>query len=67
MSWNEERVEKLKTWWAEGQTASQIADKLGNVSRNAVIGKVYRLGLSGRGRPVRSPSTPAPRNAPPNA
>ncbi|MCI4660733.1 MAG: GcrA cell cycle regulator [Neomegalonema sp.] len=48
MSWTNERVEKLKELWAEGKTASQIAKELGNVSRNAVIGKVHRLGLSNR-------------------
>lgn len=48
MSWTDERVEKLKELWAEGQTASQIAKALGGVSRNAVIGKVHRLGLSNR-------------------
>ena len=48
MSWSEERVEALKTMWAEGKSASQIAKELGNVTRNAVIGKVHRLGLSNR-------------------
>lgn len=48
MSWTEERVEKLKQLWAEGLSASQIARTLGEVTRNAVIGKVHRLGLSGR-------------------
>ncbi len=48
MSWTEERVELLKKLWTDGLSASQIACKLGNVSRNAVIGKVHRLGLSGR-------------------
>ena len=48
MSWTEERVETLKKMWAEGQSASQIAKELGGVSRNAVIGKVHRLGLSNR-------------------
>ena len=48
MSWNEERVEALRTMWAEGKSASQIAKELGNVTRNAVIGKVHRLGLSNR-------------------
>jgi len=48
MSWNEERVEKLKKMWGEGQSASQIAKELGGVTRNAVIGKVHRLGLSNR-------------------
>jgi len=48
MSWTEERVETLKTMWAEGKSASQIAKELGGVTRNAVIGKVHRLGLSNR-------------------
>ena len=48
MSWTEERVETLKKMWAEGQSASQIAKELGGVTRNAVIGKVHRLGLSNR-------------------
>ncbi|MEM6588664.1 MAG: GcrA family cell cycle regulator [Pseudomonadota bacterium] len=48
MSWTEERVEKLKKMWVEGQSASQIAKELGGVTRNAVIGKVHRLGLSNR-------------------
>ncbi len=48
MSWNEERVDLLKRLWAEGQSASQIAKELGGVTRNAVIGKVHRLGLSNR-------------------
>ena len=48
MSWNDERVETLKKLWSEGLSASQIAGRLGSVTRNAVIGKVHRLGLSGR-------------------
>ncbi|MBN2906374.1 MAG: GcrA cell cycle regulator [Rhodobacteraceae bacterium] len=48
MSWTEDRVETLKRMWAEGQSASQIAKELGGVTRNAVIGKVHRLGLSNR-------------------
>lgn len=48
MSWTDERVEMLKKLWGEGLSASQIAGRLGGVSRNAVIGKVHRLGLSGR-------------------
>ncbi len=50
MNWTDERVELLKKLWAEGLSASQIANQLGGVSRNAVIGKVHRLKLSGRGR-----------------
>jgi GcrA cell cycle regulator len=48
MSWNDERVETLKKLWQDGLSASQIAGRLGGVTRNAVIGKVHRLGLSGR-------------------
>ena len=48
MSWTDERVETLKKMWGEGQSASQIAKELGSVTRNAVIGKVHRLGLSNR-------------------
>lgn len=48
MSWTDERVEQLKKMWSEGQSASQIAKELGGVTRNAVIGKVHRLGLSNR-------------------
>ena len=48
MSWTDERVETLKRMWSEGQSASQIAKELGGVTRNAVIGKVHRLGLSNR-------------------
>jgi GcrA cell cycle regulator len=49
MTWNDERVETLKKLWSEGLSASQIANRLGrDLSRNAVIGKVHRLGLSGR-------------------
>lgn len=54
MSWTDERVETLKTMWSEGKSASQIAKELGGVTRNAVIGKVHRLGLSNRvGEPDR--------------
>ena len=63
--WTEDRVETLKKLWAEGLSASQIAKQLGGVTRNAVIGKVHRLGLSGRAapsRPARHPEAkPAPR------
>ncbi|MRX51485.1 GcrA cell cycle regulator [Paracoccus sp. S-4012] len=62
MSWTEERVETLKRMWGEGQSASQIAKELGGVTRNAVIGKVHRLGLSNRNEePVAEAATePAP-------
>ena len=48
MSWNEDRVNKLKQLWGKGQTASQIAEIIGGVSRNAVIGKAHRLNLSSK-------------------
>ncbi len=54
MSWTEERIDRLKKMWAAGSTASQIADDLGGVSRNAVIGKAHRLGLEQRPSPVKS-------------
>jgi len=53
MGWTDERVEQLKTLWGEGLSASQIARALGSVTRNAVIGKVHRLGLAGRAGPAR--------------
>ena len=53
MSWTEERIERLKAMWAKGATASEIADELGGVSRNAVIGKAHRLGLEARPSPVK--------------
>jgi len=56
MNWTDERVEQLKKLWAEGLSASQIAAQLGGVSRNAVIGKVHRLKLSGRGKTTSSPT-----------
>jgi GcrA cell cycle regulator len=73
MSWNDDRVELLKKMWSEGQSASQIAKELGNVTRNAVIGKVHRLGLSNRaGAPpvkaevkVEVKPAPKPAEAPP--
>ena len=54
MSWTEERIEKLKTLWEEGHPASRIAEELGGVSRNAVIGKAHRLGLEKRPSPVKA-------------
>jgi GcrA cell cycle regulator len=53
MSWTEDRIERLKKMWHDGATASQIADELGGVSRNAVIGKAHRLGLEQRPSPVK--------------
>jgi GcrA cell cycle regulator len=50
MGWTDERVELLKKLWADGLSASQIAGELGGITRNAVIGKVHRLGLSGRAK-----------------
>src|ERR1700692_4346761 len=50
MGWTDERVERLKKLWSDGLSASQIAGELGGVTRNAVIGKVHRLGLSGRAK-----------------
>lgn len=66
MGWTDERVATLKKLWLEGLSASQIAKQLGGVTRNAVIGKVHRLGLSGRAAPSQ-PSRPvfrAPRPRP---
>jgi GcrA cell cycle regulator len=54
MSWTDERIDRLKALWTEGNTASQIADDLGGVSRNAVIGKAHRLGLAARPSPVKA-------------
>src|SRR6201996_7827675 len=71
MGWTDERVELLKKLWLDGLSASQIAKQLGGVTRNAVIGKVHRLGLSGRAapsqptRPVfKAPRAPRPAPAP---
>jgi len=62
MSWTDERVEQLRKLWLDGKSASQIAAELANgITRNAVIGKVHRLGLSGR---VKTPGQPAPRPRP---
>ena len=54
MAWTDERIEQLRKLWEAGNTASQIAEELGGVSRNAVIGKAHRLGLQSRPSPVRS-------------
>lgn len=54
MSWTDERIETLRRLWEKGLTASQIAEKLGDVSRNAVIGKAHRLGLKSRPSPVKA-------------
>jgi len=54
MAWTDERIDQLKDLWEKGLTASQIAEELGGVSRNAVIGKAHRLGLQSRPSPVKS-------------
>jgi len=59
MSWTDERIDRLKSMWEKGLTASQIADELGGVSRNAVIGKAHRLGLKSRPSPVKANETDA--------
>ena len=74
MSWTDQRIDQLKALWEKGLTASQIADELGGVSRNAVIGKAHRLGLKSRPSPVKSndadkkaapkKAAPAPAKAP---
>ncbi|GAA4216423.1 GcrA cell cycle regulator [Sagittula marina] len=69
MSWTDERVELLKKMWSEGQSASTIAKELGGVTRNAVIGKVHRLGLSNRAGAAPAPAPaaevkPEPKAAP---
>ena len=57
MAWTDERVDKLKALWKKGLSASQIAEELGeNITRNAVIGKAHRLGLSSRPSPVKKPA-----------
>src|SRR3954447_20149266 len=71
MTWTDERVELLKKLWSDGLSASQIANQLGGVSRNAVIGKVHRLSLSGRAKPAasgpRPPRKPRPATPPRHA
>src|SRR5688500_5724800 len=68
MSWTDERIDRLKALWTKGATASQIAEELGGVSRNAVIGKAHRLGLESRPSPVKpgeekDKKAPAPKPA----
>ena len=63
-TWTDERVELLKKLWSDGLSASQIAGELGGITRNAVIGKVHRLGLSGR---AKTPSSSVPRPRKPRA
>ncbi|UOA26131.1 GcrA family cell cycle regulator [Pseudosulfitobacter sp. DSM 107133] len=64
MSWTDDRVELLKKMWGEGQSASQIAKELGGVTRNAVIGKVHRLGLSNRAGSGAAAAKPEPKAKP---
>lgn len=65
MSWTDERIDQLKTMWEKGMTASQIAEELGGVSRNAVIGKAHRLGLQSRPSPVKANDAPRRKPAAP--
>jgi GcrA cell cycle regulator len=68
MSWTDERIETLKKMWTDGKSASQIAKELGGVTRNAVIGKVHRLGLSNRSAPAAAaPAKPAAKEKPAEA
>ena len=76
MSWTEEKVAILRQYWGSGKSASEIAEMIGDMSRNAVIGKAHRLGLAGRPSPIKerkakpkpvaqsapaaAPSSPAP-------
>ena len=67
MAWTDDRVDVLKKMWGEGKSASQIAKELGGVTRNAVIGKVHRLGLSNRATAPKATTKPEPakiKNAP---
>ncbi len=64
MSWTDERIDRLKEMWSRGMTASQIAEELGAVSRNAVIGKAHRLGLQSRPSPVKPNELPVAGAAP---
>ncbi len=64
MSWTDDRIDTLRTMWEKGMTASQIAEALGDVSRNAVIGKAHRLGLQSRPSPVKPNDDHAPAAAP---
>jgi GcrA cell cycle regulator len=64
MEWTNERVEELRRLWGQGQTASRIAELLGGITRNAVIGKAHRLGLCGRPSPIRREEGAPRREAP---
>lgn len=66
MNWTEERVALLRRLWKEDFSASRIAAELGGVSRSAVIGKIHRLGLSGRGQPAWSAKRQAKTRLPPS-
>ena len=59
--WTQEREDMLRKLWADGLSASQIGKALGGVTRNAVIGKIHRLGLLGRGRPTNKVAKAPPR------
>lgn len=64
MSWTDERIATLKKMWKEGKSAADIAKTLGKgVTRNAVIGKAHRMGLSGRPSPIKKPPAPAKKEA----
>ena len=67
MSWTDERIDQLRQMWERGMTASQIAEELGGVSRNAVIGKAHRLGLQARPSPVKATEAAAKPAAAPQA
>lgn len=67
MEWTEERVATLKKLWEDGRSASQIAEAMGDVSRNAVIGKAHRLGLRGRPSPIRRQQAAQPKRRQPVA
>lgn len=67
MSWTDERVKLLKRLWGEGKTAAEIAKALGNVTRNAVIGKAHRLRLSNRVSPIQQNKKPAASSKPAQA
>ena len=58
MEWTEARVDELKRLWEDGLSASQIAERLGDITRNAVIGKAHRLGLSARPSPIKRVNLP---------
>ncbi len=69
MSWTDEKVAVLRQYWGSGKSASEIAEMIGGMSRNAVIGKAHRLGLAGRPSPIKErkarPKAPSPSHASP--